>query len=98
MAVTWASSPVGAPSALIPSIWLCTDGMTVPVTNFVCTDFGGGPFGYFFLVNGCWATLLICWLPLLQIALPFFRNSALVRAAVVDVLLLLLLPHPAATR
>ena len=51
IAFTWASSPVGAPSALIPSIWLCTDGMTVSVTNFVCTDFGGGPFGYFFLVN-----------------------------------------------
>src|SRR5947208_13857152 len=69
--------------------------MIVSVANLVsCALLGFGPvFG-----NALFAALPICWFPFLQIALPFARNSALVSAVVDVVLLLLLLPHPAATR
>ena len=75
-------------------IWLCTEGMIVPVANFVACARLGLAFRF---GNTLCATWLICWFPFLQIALPLFRNSDLVSAGVVTVLLLLLLPHPAAT-
>jgi hypothetical protein len=51
IAFAWASSPAGAPSALTPSISVWIVGIAVSVANFVSADWGGGPFGYFFLLN-----------------------------------------------
>jgi hypothetical protein len=49
--------------------------------------------GFAFLTKIWFPSLLVALFPLAQIAFPFFRNSALVRATVVDVLLSLLLPQ-----